>query len=71
MRWSLLCEPVPCAVVPGCCRTWVSGETAEGLALVQAQYQARNAAGNLTRFTGEAPQIPSAALEWLMAERAK
>ena len=48
-------------------RTWVGGETAEGLALAQAQYNASNAARNLTRFSGEASQMRSAALEWLIA----
>ena len=47
-------------------RTWVSGETAEGLALAQSQYQARNAGKNLARFTGEAQQVRPAALEWLL-----
>jgi dienelactone hydrolase len=47
-------------------RTWVSGETAEGLALAQSQYEARNAGKNLTRFTGEVQQVRSAALEWLL-----
>jgi len=49
-------------------RTWVGGETAEGLALAQTQYQARNAGKNLTRFTGEAQQLRPAALEWLLGE---
>ena len=49
-------------------RTWVAGETAEGLALAQSQYQARNAGKNLARFTGEAQQVRSAALEWLLGE---
>jgi dienelactone hydrolase len=49
-------------------RTWVTGESAEGLALVQSQYRAVNASGNLTRFTGEAAQADSAALEWLLAQ---
>jgi hypothetical protein len=47
-------------------RTWVGGETAEGLALAQSQYQARNAGKNLARFTGEAQQVRPAALEWLL-----
>ena len=49
-------------------RTWVGGETAEGLALAQSQYQARNAGKNLTRLTGEAQQLRPAALEWLLGE---
>ena len=52
-------------------RTWVGGETAEALALVQNQYKARNATTNLKQFTGEAQQIGSAALEWLIAESGK
>jgi dienelactone hydrolase len=52
-------------------RTWVAGETTEGLALAQTQYNAFNAARNLTRLTGEPSQMRSAALEWLMAESGK
>jgi hypothetical protein len=52
-------------------RTWVGGETAEGLVLAQSQYQAMNAGKNLTRFTGEAQQVRSAALEWLLAASGK
>jgi hypothetical protein len=52
-------------------RTWVGGETAEALALVQNQYKALNATTNLKQFTGEAQQIGSAALEWLIAESGK
>jgi hypothetical protein len=47
-------------------RTWVSGETAEGLALAQSQYQATNAANNLAPFTGDAQKARPAALEWLL-----
>jgi hypothetical protein len=47
-------------------RTWVGGETAEGLALAQSQYQARNAGNNLARFTGDAQQARPVALEWLL-----
>src|SRR5204862_5851292 len=47
-------------------RTWVAGETAEGLALGRSQYEALRADKNLTRFTGEAQQVRSAALEWLL-----
>lgn len=47
-------------------RTWVAGEKLEGLALAQSQYQAMNAAKNLTQFKGEAQQIRAAALEWLI-----
>jgi dienelactone hydrolase len=46
-------------------RTWVAGESAEGLALAQSQYGAANAAGNLTRFGGEASQMRLAAFEWI------
>jgi dienelactone hydrolase len=46
-------------------RTWVAGESAEGLALAQSQYGAANAAGNLTRFGGEASQMRLAAVEWI------
>ena len=52
-------------------RTWVGGETAEGLTLAQSQYEALNAGTKLTRFTGEGQQVRSAALEWLLAESAK
>src|SRR5207247_6438067 len=47
-------------------RTWVAGETAEGLAMAQSQYQARNAGKNLAPFTGEAQQVRPTALEWLL-----
>ena len=49
-------------------RTWVGGETTDGLTLAQAQYQAMNAGKNLTRFAGEAPQVRAAALQWLLTE---
>ena len=49
-------------------RTWVAHETGEGLALAQSQYQALNAGKKLTAFSGEAQQVRSAALEWLLAE---
>jgi hypothetical protein len=52
-------------------RTWVGGETAEGLALAQTQYQASNAGQNLTRFTGEAQQLRPEALKWLLAGSGK
>lgn len=52
-------------------RTWVAGETADGLALALSQYQALNAAHNLTRFTGEPQPIRSAALAWLLAQSGK
>jgi dienelactone hydrolase len=52
-------------------RTCVVGETAEELALAQAQYKASNAARNLTRLTGEGSQMRSAALQWLMVENGK
>src|SRR5204863_2585938 len=52
-------------------RTWVGGETAEGLALAQTQYQAVNAGKNLTRSTSDARQIRSSALDWLLAEGVK
>ena len=55
--------------VPG--RTWVGGETTEGLALARKQFEAANAAKNFTAFSGEAQQIHSAALEWLLAESRK
>jgi hypothetical protein len=47
-------------------RTWVAGETAEGLALAESQYKANNAGKNLTPFTGEAEQVRHTALEWLL-----
>src|ERR1051326_6170014 len=49
-------------------RTWVGGETVQGLALVLAQYQARNAGKNLVRFAGEPRELRPAALEWLLGE---
>jgi dienelactone hydrolase len=49
-------------------RTWVSGETAEGLALAQSHYQAGNAVKNLVRFSGEAQEIRRTALKWLLGE---
>jgi dienelactone hydrolase len=52
-------------------RTWIAGETTEGIALAQSQYQAAKAGKNLTRFTGEPQQVRSAALEWLLAEGEK
>jgi dienelactone hydrolase len=52
-------------------RTWVGGETDEGLALAQSQYRAVNAGKNLTQFSGEAQQMRSAALEWVLADNAK
>jgi dienelactone hydrolase len=52
-------------------QTWIGGETTEGLALAQSQYQAANAGKNLTQFTGEPQQVRSAALAWLMAESGK
>jgi dienelactone hydrolase len=52
-------------------RTFVGGETADGIALAQSQYQAVNAEKNLTRFSGEAQQVRAAALVWLMAESGK
>jgi hypothetical protein len=48
-------------------RTWVAHESAEELALARSQYQAANAAGNLTQFTGEPNQTRAAALKWLLA----
>jgi hypothetical protein len=52
-------------------RTGVAGETEESLALTQSQYQAANAGKNLIRFTGEAQQVRSAAMEWLLTESDK
>ena len=52
-------------------RTWVAGESGETLALAQAQYQAQKADQNLTRFTGGAPEVRSAAVAWLLAESGK
>src|SRR6185369_8621501 len=50
-------------------RTWVGGETAEGLTLVQSEYQALKANKNLTQFTGPAPKVRASAIEWLLAEK--
>jgi dienelactone hydrolase len=52
-------------------RTWVGGETAEGLALSRSQYKAVNAETNLTPFSGEAQQVRAAAIEWLLAASGK
>lgn len=49
-------------------QTWVAGESDKGLALAQAQYKALNAPGNLTQFTGQGPQIRSAASEWILGK---
>jgi hypothetical protein len=48
-------------------RTWIAGETADGLSLAQSQYRAANAEKNLTQFTGAKEGIRGAALEWLLA----
>jgi dienelactone hydrolase len=50
-------------------RTWVGGETAGGLALVQSEYQALKANKNLTQFTGPAPKVRASAVEWLLANK--
>lgn len=47
-------------------RTWVGGETADGLALAQTEYQAVNAAKNLIRFSGEPEKLHGAALDWVL-----
>jgi dienelactone hydrolase len=52
-------------------KTWVAGESLGALQLAQSQYKAANAAGNLTRFDGDAQQVRSSALEWLLAEDRK
>jgi hypothetical protein len=52
-------------------RTWVGGETTEGLTLAQSQYQAMNASKNLTQFAGAAQAVRAAALEWLLTESGK
>jgi hypothetical protein len=52
-------------------RTWVAGESDSSLALARSRYQALNAGGNLTQFAGGAPQVRSAALDWLLAADAK
>ncbi len=49
-------------------RTWVAGETDEGLALAQSQYQAAKAGKNLTRFNGGAERVRPSAVEWLLRE---
>jgi len=50
-------------------RTWVGGETAGGLALVQSEYQALKANKNLTQFTGPAPKVRASAVDWLLANK--
>ncbi len=52
-------------------QTWVAGETDESLKLARAQYEAANASQRLFRFAGEANQVRSAAIEWLLAVPAK
>ncbi len=52
-------------------RTWVAGESTEGLTLAQSQYEAANAGKNLIRFNGAAQQVRSAALEWLLGKNGK
>jgi dienelactone hydrolase len=52
-------------------RTWVAGESAEGLTLAQSQYQAANAMKNLTRFGGDARQLRTAALQWMLTASGK
>ncbi len=49
-------------------RTYVRGETDEGLGLAQQEYKALHATSNLMQFTGEANEIGSAALESITAE---
>jgi len=49
-------------------KTWVGGETAGGFALAQSQYQALKATRNLTQFTGPAPKVRGAAMEWVLAQ---
>ena len=49
-------------------RTWVAGENDEALTLAQSQYQAVKAGKNLTRFAGEAQQVRTAALAYLLTE---
>jgi dienelactone hydrolase len=52
-------------------RTWVAGESAEGLVLAQSHYRLVNAEKNLARFTGDARQLRSAALQWLLTASSK
>jgi dienelactone hydrolase len=51
-------------------RTWVGGETAGALSLVQSQYKAVNATKNLTQFSGAAQNLPAKAVEWLLTQKA-
>jgi hypothetical protein len=52
-------------------RTWVGGETAGGLALVQSEYRALNADQKLTQFTGPAQKVQVTAVEWLLSQSGK
>ena len=52
-------------------RTWIGGETADGLALPRSQYKAMNAETNLTTFSGANQQTRAAAIEWLLAANRK
>ena len=47
-------------------RTWIAGETQEGLALAQAQYQAENAGTRLVRFAGDEAHVMTEALKWVL-----
>src|SRR4030095_6245702 len=49
-------------------RTWVAGEKGGDALLVQTQYDALKAPGNLTLLTGETQNIASAALQQLTGE---
>ena len=48
-------------------QTWVAGETPADMAVAKSQYEAANAAKNLTVFDGTAEKMRGAALEWLLA----
>jgi dienelactone hydrolase len=52
-------------------RTWVAGESAGGLTLAQSQYQAVNAPKNLSHFGGDARQLRTAALQWMLTASGK
>lgn len=52
-------------------RAWVAGESTEGLAMAQTQYQAASAEKNLTRYSGSSENLRASAIDWLLAQNRK
>jgi dienelactone hydrolase len=48
-------------------RTWIAGETDQGLALVKTQYRAAKVDSRLARYDGDAAKMRDAAVAWLLA----